>query len=256
VPAFAAVRNPLDVTGHVLANPRLTALTAIDHALDAALADPGLDFVLFCGVTIPDVRPPDEGAARLAEERVRWLGERIASAPIPVIPMGTTCVDVSAYARELMNRHGVHLLGGIDLGMLALGHTLRWLENRSVGRPPAYRRPAGNPARNTATRYASGPWPEAAVRDLLAACAVPLVPAELVTTAEAATRAARRLGSPVALKVCSAQITHKSDIGGVALGVHGDARVRDACRRMLAAGQTVPGAVVDACWSRRCGSAA
>jgi acetate---CoA ligase (ADP-forming) len=245
LPAFAAAHNPLDVTGYVLANPRLTALTAIDHALDAALADPGLDFVLFCGVTIPDVRPPDEGAARLAEERVRWLGERIASAPIPVIPMGTTCTDVSGYARELMNRHGVHLLGGIDLGMQALGHALRWLENRPAGRPPAHRRPAANTARNAVTSHASGPWPEAAVRELLAACAVPLVPAELVTTAEAATRAARRLGSPVALKVCSAQISHKSDIGGVALGVHGDAGVQDAYRRVLAAGQTVPGAVVD-----------
>ncbi|HWN59439.1 MAG TPA: acetate--CoA ligase family protein, partial [Streptosporangiaceae bacterium] len=92
---------------------------------------------------------------------------------------------------------------------------------------------------------AVNPWSEAAARDLLASCAVPLVPAELVTSAEAAARAARRLGSPVALKVCSAQITHKSDIGGVALGVHGDAQVRDAYRRVLAAGQTVPGAVID-----------
>jgi len=74
---------------------------------------------------------------------------------------------------------------------------------------------------------------------------VPLVPAELVTSAEAAAQAARRLGPPVALKVCSAQITHKSDLGGVALGVHGDAQVRDAYRRVLAAAQTVPGAVVD-----------
>ena len=66
LPAFADARNPLDVTGYVLANPRVTALTAIDHALDAALADPGLDFVLFCGVTAPEVRPPDERLARLA----------------------------------------------------------------------------------------------------------------------------------------------------------------------------------------------
>jgi len=66
-----------------------------------------------------------------------------------------------------------------------------------------------------------------------------------VTSAEAAARAARRLGSPVALKVCSAQITHKSDIGGVELGVDGDAQVRDAYRRVLTAGQAVPGAVVD-----------
>ena len=239
LPAFADARNPLDVTGYVLANPRVTALTAIDHALDAALDDPGLDFVLFCGVTAPEARPPDERLARLAEERVRWLAERSAAAPIPVIPMGTTCVDVSGYARDLLVKHGVHLLGGIDLGMRALGHALRWLENRPAAAPPAAIKPATN------HRTATNPWSEAAARDLLASCGVPLVPAELVTSAEAAVRAARRLGSPAALKVCSAQITHKSDIGGVALGVHGDAQVRDAYRRVLAAGQAVPGAVVD-----------
>jgi acetate---CoA ligase (ADP-forming) len=245
LPAFADARNPLDVTGYVLANPRVTALTAIDHALDAAVADPGLDFVLFCGVTVPEVRPPDERLARLASERVRWLAERIASAPIPVIPMGTTCVDVSGYARDLLVKHGVHLLGGVDLGMRALGHALRWLENRpaAINQAATTSHPAATNRANQVT--AIHPWSEAAARDLLASCAVPLVPAELVTSAEAATRAARRLGSPVALKVCSAQITHKSDIGGVALGVHGDAQVRNAYRRVLAAGQTVPGAVVD-----------
>jgi acetate---CoA ligase (ADP-forming) len=242
LPAFATAGNPLDVTGYVLANPRVTALTAIDHALDAAVDDPGLDFVLFCGVTIPDVRPPDERLARLAEERVRWLAERIASAPIPVISMGTTCVDVSGYARDLLTRHDVHLLGGIDLGLQALGHALRWLENRGAAKPPVR---ANTPGRAT-TNHAAAPWSEAEARDLLAACAVPLVPAELVISAEAAAQAARRLGgSPVALKVCSAQITHKSDIGGVALGVHGDAQVKDAFRRVLAAAQKVPGAVVD-----------
>jgi len=241
LPAFAAARNPLDVTGYVLANPRLGALTAIDHALDAAVADPGLDFVLFCGLTIPDERPRDERAATLLVERVRWLGERIASAPIPVIPMGTTSVDVSGYARDLMARHGIHLLGGIDLGLRALGHALRWLENRGTARPPA----APSAPRQAVIKHKAGSWSEAAARDLLAACAVPLVPAELVTSPEAAALAARRLGPPVALKVCSAQITHKSDVGGVALDVHGDAQVRDAYVRVLAAGQTVPGAVVD-----------
>ena len=242
LPAFAAAQNPLDVTGYVLANRRVTALTAIDHALDAAVADPGLDFVLFCGVTIPEVRPPDERLAQMAEERVRWLGERIASAPIPVIPMATTCVDVSGYARELLTRHGVHLLGGIDLGLQALGQALRWLPH-----PPAAITHAAATDQAAAMTHAaeSNSWSEAAARDLLASCAVPLVPAELVTSPEAAAQAAHRLGYPVVLKVCSAQITHKSDIGGVALGVHSDAQVREAYRRVLDAGQTVPGAVVD-----------
>ena len=246
LPAFADAHNPLDVTGYVLANPRVTALTAIDHALDAAVTDPGLDFVLFCGVTAPEVRPADERVTRLASERVRWLAERIASSPIPVIPMGTTCIDVSGYARDLLVEHGVHLLGGVDLGMRALGHALRWLENRPAADPPAAtNRPGARPPAAINHATAINPWSEEAARNLLASCAVPLVPGELVTSAEAAARAARRLGSPVALKVCSAQITHKSDIGGVALGVHGDAQVRDAYRRVLAAGHTVPGAVVD-----------
>jgi acetate---CoA ligase (ADP-forming) len=246
LPPFAVVGNPLDVTGYVLANARTEALTAIDYALDAALEDPGLDFVLFCGLTVPDARPPDEGAASRLEERVRWLGERIAAAPIPVITMGSTCVDVSGYARELLGRHHIHMLGGFDLGLRALGHALRWLENRTVvrltggGRPSAAgRRVAAQIPNSTAS------WPEAAARDLLAACDVPLVPAELVTSADAAAEAARRMGSPVALKVCSAQITHKSDIGGVALGVHDDAQVREAYRQVRAAGESVPGAVVD-----------
>jgi acyl-CoA synthetase (NDP forming) len=49
VPPFAQVRNPLDVTGYFLANQRTSALTAIDHALDAAVRDPGLDFVQIAG---------------------------------------------------------------------------------------------------------------------------------------------------------------------------------------------------------------
>lgn len=241
LPSFAAVGNPLDVTGYVLANPRAEALSPVDHALDAALADPGLDFVLFCGLTLPDARPPDEGMASRLEERVRWLGERIASAPIPVIPMGSTCVDVSGYGAGLLTRHHIHLLGGFDLGLRALGSTLSWLENRESV-PPAAR---SSVPRRTFVPPAAGSWSEAAARDLLAACDVPLVPAELVTSPGAAVRAARRMGTPVALKVCSAQITHKSDIGGVALNVHGDAQVRDAYRRVRAAGQSVPGAVVD-----------
>ena len=74
---------------------------------------------------------------------------------------------------------------------------------------------------------------------------MPLVPAELVTSADEAARAAGRIGLPVALKVCAAQITHKSDIGGVALGLHTEAEVRDAYRRVRAAGAAVPGAVID-----------
>jgi acetate---CoA ligase (ADP-forming) len=245
LPPFAAAGNPLDVTGYVLANARTEVLSPVDHALDAVLADPGLDFVLFTGLVVPDARPPDEGVASRLEERARWLGERIASAPIPVIPVGSTCVDVSSYGRELLGRHHIHLLGGFEAGVQALGNALRWLENRTSGARPTR---AGAPPTACVfegRRDQTGPWSEAAARDLLAACGVPLVPAELVTSADEAARAAARIGRPVALKVCSAQITHKSDIGGVALGLQSEAQVRDAYRRVRAAAEAVPEAVVE-----------
>jgi hypothetical protein len=89
------------------------------------------------------------------------------------------------------------------------------------------------------------PWSEAAARDLLASSGVPVVPAELVNSADDAVAAARRLGLPVVLKVCSAQIAHKSDIGGVAVGPGTEEEVRAAYARVRAAGETVPCARID-----------
>jgi acetate---CoA ligase (ADP-forming) len=265
VPPFAAVRNPIDVTGYFLANRRTAALTAVDHVLDAVVADPGIDFVLFTGLTLPDARPDDEVLAGMLAERARWVGERIASAPVPVIPVGHTCVNLSRYGRELLDASGIHLLPGIDLGMTALGHALRWLENRAD-----HDAEAGNAHRNTGhardPRDAVGagdaglvrstgpgagaadpgePWSEAAARDLLASSGVPVVPGELVNSADDAVAAAGRLGPPVVLKVCSAQIVHKSDVGGVAVGPGTEEEIRAAYARVRAAGEAVPGARID-----------
>jgi acetyltransferase len=57
---------------------------------------------------------------------------------------------------------------------------------------------------------------------------------------EAATAAAA-LGFPVALKICSPDIVHKSDVGGIALGLGDAAAVREAAAAMLARiGATIP----------------
>src|SRR5262249_13820834 len=146
------------------------------------------------------------------------------------------------YGRELLDRHHIHLLGGMEFGIRALGHALRWVENRG------HVWPGPGPGRgNAASRVspADGAWSEEAARSLLADCGVPVVPAELVHSAAEAAEAARRVGLPAVLKVCSAQIAHKSDIGGVALGLGTDAAVRAGYERVLAAARAVPGARID-----------
>ncbi|MBV8334788.1 MAG: acetate--CoA ligase family protein, partial [Alphaproteobacteria bacterium] len=82
---------------------------------------------------------------------------------------------------------------------------------------------------------AAGPvLPEAEAKALLARYGMPLPPEALAESADKAVTAAARIGGPVALKVQSPDITHKTEAGAVALGVAGEAAVREAYERVLA----------------------
>ena len=236
LPPFAEVHNPLDVTGYFLANRRASALTAADLALDEAAADPGLDFVLFSGLTMPDARPQDETLAAALEQRVAWLGDRIRSAPIPVIPVSYTCLDVSEYGRTVLSGHGVHVLAGLDLGVRSIGNALRWLDGRN--------RAASTRAVMTRPVRISGPWPEADARDLLATFGVASVPSTVVKENTDAVDAATRFGYPVVLKISSANLTHKSDIGGVALDLRTGPDVIAAFDRLVTLAADIDGVSV------------
>jgi acyl-CoA synthetase (NDP forming) len=240
LPPFAAARNPLDVTGYVLANAATSFLNAMDYALEATLTDPGLDFVLYGGVNPPDAAPPDEAMVAAQDQRMAWISEKVAGSPIPVIPINPTTVDIGAHAREVLGRHDLHIYNGIDLGLAAVDGALRWQERRGSIPAGLLQRPL--PAGDLTE---AEPWSEAEARAMVAARGVPVVPGELVTSADEAADAAERLGLPVALKIVSAQITHKSDIGGVALGLSTADDVKAAYARVRAAGESVAGATVD-----------
>jgi len=69
-------------------------------------------------------------------------------------------------------------------------------------------------------------------KEVLAAYGIPTSPTRLVETAQEAARAAAEIGGPVALKISSPDITHKTDVGGVVLDLQGPAAVRDAAQEM------------------------
>jgi acetate---CoA ligase (ADP-forming) len=71
-------------------------------------------------------------------------------------------------------------------------------------------------------------------KDLLATYDVPRPAEELTATPDAAAAAASRIGFPVALKIQSPEITHKTEIGGVALDLQSEDDVRTAFRVILA----------------------
>jgi acetate---CoA ligase (ADP-forming) len=87
---------------------------------------------------------------------------------------------------------------------------------------------------------------EVQAKALLAAYGVKRVPEFLATGEDDASEAAMRIGGPVALKVQSPDIAHKTEAGAVLLGQSGDAAVREAYRSVLAnAKRARPGAKID-----------
>lgn len=135
----------------------------------------------------------------------------------------------------------------------ALAHAARygrWRE-RPAG---AVVRPAGCRGEDAAAVIAralrSGPgWlGPTDVAELLACYGLPLVPTRVVRSASDAVAAAGELGGPVALKAVASGLLHKSDAGGVRLGLDGPAAVRAAAHDIKAAvtrtGHHVEGYVV------------
>jgi acyl-CoA synthetase (NDP forming) len=78
---------------------------------------------------------------------------------------------------------------------------------------------------------------EADSLDLLRAAGVRVVEAANVTNVETAVAAARGFGVPVALKLDASGLAHKSDLGGVILGLGGNDAVREAASRLLDLGR-------------------
>jgi acetyltransferase len=69
-------------------------------------------------------------------------------------------------------------------------------------------------------------------KELLAAYGIPAVPTEIALDARQAAAAAERLGFPVVVKLHSFTLTHKTDVGGVALDLRDAAEVRQAFARI------------------------
>ena len=87
---------------------------------------------------------------------------------------------------------------------------------------------------------------EVEAKTILAEAGVPVTPTKLATSPYEAVTVAAEMGYPVALKVVSEAITHKSDIGGVELNLADEAAVRSAFDRIAAAAEAAaPGATVD-----------
>jgi acyl-CoA synthetase (NDP forming) len=121
----------------------------------------------------------------------------------------------------------------LDDGLLALGQLIdHGSHRRNAGKRPR----RGRAVLPTAPDVPAGrPLTEPESTAMLEDFGLPMAPWAFADSAAAAARAARRIGFPVAIKAVAKGLAHKTEAGGVRLGITSAAGVHRACREIDAA---------------------
>jgi acyl-CoA synthetase (NDP forming) len=129
--------------------------------------------------------------------------------------------DVERAERLLLHEKGIAVFPTPERAVKAFSCHVRFARDRfprTLEAPPASAAPA-------AAGKSLSPADSMA---FLAREGVSVVPSQQASTEEEAVAAARKIGYPVAVKMNSLDVTHKSDVGGVLLNVKDEAGVRKA----------------------------
>jgi acetate---CoA ligase (ADP-forming) len=191
--------NPLDVWGTGRDTEPLFA-----ECLSALADDPSVAAVALAVDLVPEFDGDESYPAAM-------LAAAAGTAkPVAVLAGLPSAVDQAAAAR--LRAAGVPVLEGTRTGLLALRHLL---DHSGRPAPPPVREPV--------------PWPDplpAGGRELfglLREYGIPAVRTEAAASRDAALAAASAIGYPVVIKTDEPGIAHKSDVGGVRLGLAGPA---------------------------------
>ncbi len=214
--------NPVDIVGDA-DGPRYAA------ALDALAADRNVGAVL--AMNVPTMLTSSAEAARAIATAAGaksvpvigcWIGGPEAAAGRKVLHDA----NMPAYDTPLRAVRGFMHLVDYRRGQRALQRTPPSIPE--VRSDTALVRSVVNGALAERRRLLTEPE----AKRVLAAYGIPVVPTEIVRDAGEAVEVAARIGFPVAVKVLSRDITHKSDVGGVALDLGSGKEVRDAVLAM------------------------
>ena len=222
LPSFAATANPIDITAALLSNSRL-----FSQILPIIARDPAADAFLI-GV-------PVAGAAYDVPAFARDAAEFAAETGKPVVIAAPQASVAGAFAAA-----GLPVFAYETQAVAALAGFINHAE-LATRLPPEAPPPA-------ALLGEGRPLNEADSLKRLSEAGVPVMPHRLCRTEDEAAAAWEGFGGAVAVKGCSADVTHKSELGLVRLGLADPQAVRAAfrdCRRaLLEAGLRFDGVLV------------
>lgn len=209
---YAGVNNPLDVTGQIINQPDL-----FEKAMRLVLEEGDYDSVVgFQGATLA-VPENVEGSLQM------WQALK-NDYPNKTFAVASLMSDEAQKKFEGAGipafREATHATRYVAAGAYftrAFGTDFAWSADADAGAP-----------------LGSGPYTEARALDALSAAGVPVMPTRQADSADAAVAAAEELGLPVVMKIVSPDIVHKTDVGGVRLGLDTADAVRAAYAAMMA----------------------
>lgn len=218
LPAIASVYNPVDITGGAPAELYRRSLEAIQD-------DPGVN------ATVVIMTPT---ATLKAEDVARELAQvPIKDKPVFTAMMGSHSVHEG---RDLCMKHGLPTYEFPEDAVTALAGMLDYRRWRTQ-KPREPELVAGDKAKvadiiAAARRQGRRNLGETEARECFAAYGVPVARSLPASTSEEAVAAARELGLPVVMKIDSPAISHKSDVGGVMVGLGSQGAVAEAFHEM------------------------
>ena len=221
LPDFGNLNNPLDGTGAMYDEEKI-----FPRLLQTLIDDSNIDIVAV-NLEANDQRPKE---LKSGNRFALAVANATAAAPKPIaifssVVGGPVDPDILLPLRAA----GVPLMEGAECAMNALRHLVDYHQFRKSWEASGQHEAASLPSH---AKLPAGILPAEAAFRLLESFQIPVVPACLARNAEEAVAAAGRIGFPVALKIESAQITHKSDVGGVALNLTSPSEVSAAFARI------------------------
>ncbi|MBK7251453.1 MAG: bifunctional acetate--CoA ligase family protein/GNAT family N-acetyltransferase [Gammaproteobacteria bacterium] len=224
LPAIWSRGNPVDVIGDAPAERYLEALGPL-------VTDPGVDAVLF--LHAPTAIVPASTIARVCAPALAAAGR-----PVLACWMGAAAVR---HATKIFTEAGIPTYETPEEAVSAFMQMVRFRENQRqlMETPPSipesFVPDAAAAQRLIDAALAAGRelLSEPESKQLLGTYGIPVVETRIARDLGEVQCAARELGFPVALKILSPDITHKSDVGGVALDIASPDALEAAVDAML-----------------------
>ena len=217
---FGNMNNPLDGTGAMYDDPNI-----FPRLLQALIDDSNIDLVTV-NLEANDPRPKELKSGN----RFAAVIEKAATSSTKPITCFSSVVGGPVDPEILLplRTAGVPLMEGAECATSTIQKLAEYYEfkkntSKLITTPTIER---------LDKKLSSGIMPAEAAFQLFEQFGIPAVLSAFARSADEAAVAAERIGFPVALKIESAQITHKSDIGGVALGLANGNDVRAAYERI------------------------